>query len=143
MSLLWRIKSWWQDKYLKCVYENECPEITYDDVLHAYVHPNVDGFCSYIEDIAEELCGSCLCYEFQIGGEYSHHHEFQFVVEDAYNYGSQFSVPPECESDYSKQELELLRTLAIKGEQDRSEYRREHGLDSITMSSESEEGVVI
>ena len=135
--------NWIRKKYFKHNYEDKLPEIAYDNAFYVYVHPNVEYYCSDIGFVAEELCGKCLCYEFKIGSEYSHHHEISSVIKDAYNYGYQFSIPPECESDYSKQELELLRTLAIKGEQDRSEYRREHGLDDITMSSDGEEGVVI
>ena len=81
------------------------------------------------------------CYEFQIDGEYNHHHEFHRVIEDAYNYGSQFAIPPECESDYSQQELNLLRKLAWQGDMDRQKWRVESDmpLPNITMSEDDSE----
>jgi hypothetical protein len=114
------------------------PEITYDKSLHGYIHPYLREEEFDIELIAEELCNKCLCFEFKIGDGYSHHHEFRRVIEDAYNYGSQFSIPSECESDYSQQELDLLRKLAWQGEMDRQKYRSEHDLPSVTMTTEDD-----
>ena len=130
------LANWIRNTYLKHKYEDKLPEISYDNVFYVYTHPNVDYYCFYIESVAEELCDDCLCYEFKIGGEYKHHHELHNVIKDAYNYGSQFTIPFECESDYSEQELRLLRKLADKGEMDRMEYRKEHRLNDITMTTE-------
>lgn len=138
MSLLLRFYSWVKKKYIKLYYKDKLPEIIYDKSLHGYIHPyfyHRDEFFD-VELLAEYLCSEGLCYEFQISGEYSHRHEFHRVIEDAYNYGSQFSIPPECESDYSQQELDLLRKLAWRGEMDRQKYRVEHDLPCITMTTE-------
>ena len=143
MSLFWRFYNWAKKKYIKQQYKDNQPEIIYDNTLHGYVHPyfyHRDEFFD-VEILAEYLCSEGLCYEFQIDGEYNHHHEFHRVIEDAYNYGSQFTIPPECESDYSRQELNLLRKLAWQGEMDRQKWRVEHDmpLPNITMSEDDPE----
>lgn len=147
MSLFWKFYNWAKKKYYKQEYKDKLPEITYDEPTHGYMHPYFfehDEFFD-VELLAEKLCNEYLCYEFQIGGEYNHHHELHRVIEDAYNYGSQFTIPPECESDYSQQELTLLRKLAWQGEMDRQKYRIEHDLPCITMTTEddSEEDEVV
>lgn len=141
MSLFWRFYNWAKKKYIKQRYKGNQPEIIYDNNLHGYVHPSFDEERFDIEELAEELCDKGLCYEFQIGGEYDHHHELHRVIEDAYNYGSQFTIPFECESDYSRQELNLLRKLAWQGDMDRQKWRVENDipLPNITMSEDDPE----
>lgn len=138
MSLFWRFYNWSKKRYIEARYKDKLPEITYDKSLHGYIHPYLCEEELDIELIAEELCNKCLCFEFKIGDGYSHHHEFHRVIEDAYNYGSQFSIPSECESDYSRQELDLLRKLALQGEMDRQKYRAEHDLPCVTMTTEDD-----
>ena len=140
MSLFWAFYNWAKKKYFKQEYKDKLPEITYDKPTHGYMHPyfyHRDEFFD-VELLAEYLCSEGLCYEFQINSDYSHRHEFHRVIEDAYNYGDQFTIPPECESDYSRQELTLLRKLAWQGEMDRQKYRVEHDLPCITMTTEDD-----
>ena len=140
MSLFLRFYNWVKKKYIKLYYKDKLPEITYDESLHGFMHPyffDHDEFFD-VELLAEKLCNEYLCYEFQIGGEYDCRNEFHRVIEDAYNYGSQFTIPPECESDYSQQELALLRKLAWQGEIDRQKYKIEHDLPCITMTTEED-----
>lgn len=140
MSLFWTFYNWAKKKYFKQEYKDKLPEITYDEPTHGYMHPYLYHRSEFfdVELLAEYLCGEGLCYEFKINGDYSHRHEFHRVIEDAYNYGSQFTIPPECESDYSKQELVLLRKLAWQGEMDRQKYRVEHDLPCVTMTTEDD-----
>ena len=126
-KLLRRLLKWNKQLYLKKLYANKTPEIILDWPLRGYVHPSLLKYGSYfdIEELAEDLCRKGLCFEFKIGDEWYHHHEFRGVIEDAYNYGVQFSIPDDCEDQYSKQELELLRALSAAGENDRRKHRND------------------
>ena len=140
MNLFWRFYNWAKKKYIKQHYKGNQPKIIYDKSLHGYMHPYFFEYDEFFdaELLAEKLCNEYLCYEFQIGGEYDCRNEFHRVIEDAYNYGSQFTIPPECESDYSQQELNLLRKLAWQGEMDRQKWWVENDMPCITMTEENE-----
>lgn len=147
MNIIEKFRDWCEQKSIQDRFEDEEPNIIYDYVLtRSYIHPYYTDRRFYnVELLAEKLCHECLCYEFQIGNEYRSHHELSKVIQDAYNYGNQFYIPPECELDYSEQELHLLRALAAKGETDRRIYRRLNGLSDITMTipDTSDEDVIL
>lgn len=130
--MLWKIKHWFKQRYIKRKYVHADKRIVYDHWLRGYIHPDYtanDGYFD-IENLADDICGIGLCYECMVDGEYCHSHKLSDVIETAYNEGDAFVIPVECEGDYSRQELDLLRRLAEMGAAHRGYYGMADNLDN-------------
>ena len=111
----------------------------FDKRYKEYVHPTLvnGGVFSCVEDMLPYIVADELSYEFTINGEYYCPNSIYKVLMDAYNYGDMFEIPPEGKSDYSVQELRILRELAIIGEKDRKEYSAAHDYPYLTWNNDN------
>jgi hypothetical protein len=114
-----------RDRYLKWKYGHLAPKIYYDRRCRAYVAPTVLGEFGAISGDVETVCHALtawnLCYGFELDGKRTHEHSFACVLQCAYDHAEGFSVPKDCEQDYSAQELEWLDRLVQRGRKDRAE----------------------
>lgn len=97
-------------------------------------------FTSGIINIFSEYAQDNLIYYFCYGNmekidkEFylSHDHEFEVVIEKLYQFPETFYIPQNCEGDYSKRELEFLKSIQKKllddGLKDIGIFYKEHPL---------------
>lgn len=126
---LYKIKQYCKNKYLILLEENskyERPQIKYDKALKGYFSTDKvgNGIHFDIETLVEELCHDNFVFEYKIGSKWSHNHEFRRVIQNAYKYGRQFSVPEESKSDYSEQELRILKKVVEVGQSRINAYKK-------------------
>ena len=122
VKFYWTFVDFIRDLIIKWKTRRMPMEIEYSWLLHGYLHPMIRDFAPFdVELICEALAHVGLCYGFLVNGVDWHEHEFRSVIEDAYNYGETFLIPPQYEHHYSEQELLFLRAVAARGAQDRKE----------------------
>ena len=90
------------DKYFMRKYADKPPLIYYDKKTDCYVHPK-----------------SGLHYSYYLGENRDHAHTISEVFLLAYNKAENFSIHKENEVEYSRQELELIKSLINQGKIDR------------------------
>jgi hypothetical protein len=113
-----------RDRCLKRRYGHLEPKIYYDRWCRTYVAPVVieefGGISGDVGTVCHALTNWNLCYEFELDGKRTHEHNFDLVLRCAYNYAEVFSIPKECEREYSAQELDWIRRLVQRGKKDRA-----------------------
>lgn len=114
-KLYWKFKYNHKKRYFTKKYSELTPRIYYDKKYHCYINPEIideQGDCAYI--CAETAKSGCL-YLFVLNGEKKHAHTIDEVFLASYNYSEIFSIDKEDETQYSNQELELIKELVECG----------------------------
>lgn len=109
----------WENRYFRRKYGGLPPEIYYDKRYQVYVAPAVIEEVGSIAWVCQALTSTNLCFNFKVNGRDDHAHEFNSVLLCAYNHAETFSIPKECEREYSAQELAWIASVAERGKKDR------------------------
>ena len=107
-KLYWKIRYAFENLYFKVRYGRRSPGIYYDRMYKLYVNPEIIEERGSLYWVLSESVRDNLIYRYRIGSEITHDHDFESVMQEAYENRTTFSIPEEYLHEYSEQELSFL-----------------------------------
>lgn len=99
--------------------------IYFDERENVYVHMGMGLMSNSLTEFFETITGYGYSFPYRIGDYDCHQHDFEYVLFDAYRYPGQLYIPEADKSNYTKQQLEWIDRMIVKGFEDAEKRKSE------------------